>query len=110
MKIAYVLILLPFLLAEIASAAEMYRWVDADGKVHYTDTRPPTTAKSAQKKELGSQAGKAQISGRIHGNARTAELAVSFDRDLNGANKFGMFFEVHGHVFPGCRIITGLVH
>jgi hypothetical protein len=61
MKIAYTLILLPFLLAEMASAAEMYRWVDANGKVHYTDTQPPLTAKSAQKKELGNQAGKAQM-------------------------------------------------
>jgi glutaredoxin len=61
MRIAYVLIFLPFLLAEIGGAAEMYRWVDANGKVHYTDTQPPTTAKSAQKKELGSQAGKAQM-------------------------------------------------
>ncbi len=61
MKVAYVLIPLSFLLAEIASAAEMYRWVDANGKVHYTDTQPPLTAISAQKKELGNQAGKAQM-------------------------------------------------
>ena len=61
MKVPCALFLLPLFLANVASAAEMYRWVDADGKVHYTDTPPPTTAKSAQKKELGSQAGKAQV-------------------------------------------------
>ena len=61
MKVAYVLILLPFLLAGIVSAAEMYRWVDANGKVHYTDTPPPLTAKNVQKKVLGSQAGEAQM-------------------------------------------------
>lgn len=61
MKVAYALILLPFLLAEVSSAAEMYRWVDADGKVHYTDTQPPAAAKSAQKKKLGGKAGEAQM-------------------------------------------------
>ncbi len=61
MKVAYVMILLPFLLAGIVSAAEMYRWVDANGKVHYTDTPPPLTAKNVQKKVLGSQAGEAQM-------------------------------------------------
>ncbi len=61
MKIAYILILLPFLLAGIVCAAEMYRWVDANGKVHYTDTPPPLTAKNVQKKVLGSQAGEAQM-------------------------------------------------
>lgn len=61
MKVAYVLILLPFLLAGIVSAAEMYRWVDANGKVYYTDTPPPLTAKNVQKKVLGSQAGEAQM-------------------------------------------------
>lgn len=61
MKVPYALFLLPLFLANVASAAEMYRWVDADGKVHYTDTQPPAAAKSAQKKKLGSKAGKAQM-------------------------------------------------
>ncbi|TDI80038.1 MAG: glutaredoxin family protein [Betaproteobacteria bacterium] len=61
MKITYTLILLPFVLVGIVGAAEMYRWVDANGKVHYTDTLPPLTAKSVQKKVLGNQAGEAQM-------------------------------------------------
>jgi len=62
MKIKYILFLLPLLLVETISAAEMYRWVDDKGKVHYTDTPPPLTAKSIQKKELGNQAGESQMS------------------------------------------------
>ena len=62
MKIKYVLFLLLFFLVEAINAAEMYRWVDDNGKVHYTDTPPPLTAKSIQKKELGNQAGKSQMS------------------------------------------------
>ena len=61
MKIKYILFLLPFFLAETISAAEMYRWVDSNGKVHYTDTPPPLTAKSMQKKELGNRAGESQM-------------------------------------------------
>ena len=38
--------------------AQQYRWVDENGRVHYTDTPPPPSAKSAQKKNLkGSELG-----------------------------------------------------
>jgi glutaredoxin len=37
------------LLFAAAVSGQMYRWVDKDGKVHYTDTPPPSSAgKSAQ--------------------------------------------------------------
>lgn len=38
-----VMLSLPF-----TAAAEMYRWVDAQGKVHYSDAPPPAGAKSAK--------------------------------------------------------------
>src|SRR4051812_21480353 len=48
------------LLAGIAAAvlcggasAQMYRWVDKDGRTHYTQTPPPPDAREAQKKSLG---------------------------------------------------------
>jgi glutaredoxin len=41
-------------LVAAAASAQMYRWVDRDGKVHYTDTPPPTSAgKSAQVRRSG---------------------------------------------------------
>lgn len=40
-------------LACTAGAAEMYRWVDKDGKVHYTDSPPPATARKVEEKNLG---------------------------------------------------------
>jgi glutaredoxin len=30
-----------------AASAQMYKWVDANGKTHFTDTPPPATAKAA---------------------------------------------------------------
>ena len=42
------------LLFAAAASAQLYRWVDKDGKVHYTDTPPPTSAgKSAQLRSGG---------------------------------------------------------
>lgn len=34
------------------AGAELYKWVDADGNVHYTDTPPPASAKKAERKKL----------------------------------------------------------
>jgi len=36
----------------LTAAAQQYRWVDEKGRVHYTDTPPPPSAKGAQKKDL----------------------------------------------------------
>lgn len=33
------------LLAALPAAADLYKWVDADGKVHYSDQQPPATVK-----------------------------------------------------------------
>jgi glutaredoxin len=41
-----------FLLVAPTAWAQQYRWVDEAGRVHYTDTPPPPSAKSAQKKNL----------------------------------------------------------
>lgn len=38
---------LALLLCAGAASAQMYKWVDAKGKTHYTDTPPPPTAKVA---------------------------------------------------------------
>ncbi len=39
--------------ASLIAAPDLYRWVDKDGKVTYSDTPPPKDAVSAQKKRLG---------------------------------------------------------
>jgi uncharacterized protein (DUF342 family) len=51
----YLLVLaLPLLLAGTADAQKLYRWVDAEGKVHYTDSLPPEAVDSARE-ELNQQ-------------------------------------------------------
>ena len=55
---------LVFIMAALAAAsvsAQQYRWVDENGRVHYTDTPPPPSAKNAQKKNLkGNELGQQQ--------------------------------------------------
>jgi glutaredoxin len=46
------LLLLSAVLAAGAAWAQQYRWVDEKGRVHYTDTPPPASAKNAEKKNL----------------------------------------------------------
>ncbi len=38
-------------------AQQMYRWVDAEGRVHYTQTPPPASAKEVQKKRMPMSSG-----------------------------------------------------
>jgi glutaredoxin len=39
-----------------SASAQMYRWVDKEGKTHYTQTPPPPDARSVEKKDLGAGA------------------------------------------------------
>ena len=44
-----VLLLVPFLaVSERAEATEVYRWTDADGVVHYSQTPPPSEANASK--------------------------------------------------------------
>lgn len=55
MKLAVLFCLLCMLAVFSAQSASLYRWVDADGKVHYTDQPPPSSAKKIEEKSLGSR-------------------------------------------------------
>jgi hypothetical protein len=41
-------VLLSLVLSSAAVSAEMYRWVDSQGRVHYSDEPPPAGAKSSK--------------------------------------------------------------
>jgi glutaredoxin len=45
-----------------ALAGELYRWVDENGGVHYSDQPPPPDARSAERKRLGDKPGQGQVS------------------------------------------------
>ena len=41
----------------VHAGQKLYRWVDADGRVYYTDKPPPGTAREVEKKSLGDKPG-----------------------------------------------------
>ena len=46
--------LITLILSTMSFGQSVYRWVDKDGKVFYSDQPPPADAKSSQQKRLGS--------------------------------------------------------
>lgn len=54
----------------LSAGAQLYRWTDDSGKVHYTDTPPPANAKNVQKK------GSARPSGSDAASAGTQSYAL----------------------------------
>ena len=54
------LIALMAVVATASAMAQQYRWLDENGRVHYTDTPPPPSARRAEKKNLKANAVGAQ--------------------------------------------------
>jgi glutaredoxin len=52
MKLAIILCFLCMFAAYAAQSASLYRWVDAQGNVHYTDQPPPAGAKEVEEKKV----------------------------------------------------------
>ena len=57
MRFLAALPLLPLLLLSVLAQAQMYRWVDAEGKVHYSDQAPSSGAKNVQKQSMAAAQG-----------------------------------------------------
>ena len=47
--------------ADASAQATLYRWVDKDGKVHFTDTPPPADATKAEQRRFGDSAPDQQL-------------------------------------------------
>ncbi len=52
MFVSLSVVVLSLTLASTANAQAVYRWVDADGRVQYSDTPPPTGTKGVQEKNV----------------------------------------------------------
>jgi hypothetical protein len=47
------ILLMVLMSSALLAQAETYKWVDADGKVHYSDQPPPPSARKSERKRLG---------------------------------------------------------
>lgn len=76
-------IAIAILLATATVAAQVYKWVDKDGKVQYTDTPPPpeATKTEARKVETGTSAGPASSPAA----SSTQDRSKAFDKRRSDA-------------------------
>jgi len=51
----------PLLLLPLLAQAQMYRWVDEDGKVHYSDRVPTSGARNVQKQSISAAQGSSPL-------------------------------------------------
>ena len=70
------LVLFLALLATHAAFAQQYRWIDENGRVHYTDTPPPPTAKSGERKKFKGNAVGSQPSYELEQALKTAPVTL----------------------------------
>jgi glutaredoxin len=71
------LVLLPVLAAlALAAQAQQYRWVDEKGRVQYTDTLPPASARNVQKKNFKGNAVGTQPSYELDRAVREAPVTL----------------------------------
>lgn len=69
-------VVLALAMAVSAQAAQLYRWVDADGKVHYTDKPPPKEAKDIEKKRVKTAADAIPMPYALQQAAKTFPVTV----------------------------------
>jgi len=75
-KLAAICVLLACIPAS-AAAQQIYRWVDADGRVHYTAEKPPPGVKSsAVQSRINSYSGTPLISGAASPGASKPEIKM----------------------------------
>jgi len=88
------LIAFSLLASALTAQAQLYRWTDDSGKVHYTDTPPPATAKNVQKKgsarPVGSEGPAAQQSYALQQAIKNFPVTVYTSEECGDPCKQGL--------------------
>ena len=87
-----VLIAFSLLALALTAQAQLYRWTDESGRVHYTDTPPPTNAKNVQKKASASPgaAAAAQQSYALQQAVKNFPVTIYTSKDCGDPCKKGL--------------------
>ncbi len=84
------------LVIAVAAQAQLYRWTDESGKVHYTDTQPPASARNVEKKGAAraspEQAGAAQKSYALQQAIKNFPVTIYTSKDCGNPCKEGLQF------------------
>ena len=79
----------------LAAQAQLYRWTDENGNVHYTDTQPPANAKNVEKKGSaggGAEAAGAQQSYALQQAVKNFPVTIYTSKDCGKPCKEGLDF------------------
>ena len=89
-----VLIAFSLLAFALGAQAQLYRWTDESGKVHYTDTQPPASARNVEKKGAarvsGAEAAAAQQSYALQQAVKNFPVTVYTSKDCGDPCKKGL--------------------
>jgi len=98
MKLAIIPIGLALLLCAAGANAQMYKWVDAKGVVHYTDT-PPPDKKAAEVKASGGAATEAALPYELAAAVRTAPVTLYTASSCNACDMGRKLLQTRGIPF-----------
>jgi len=90
-----VLIAFSLLAFALAAQAQLFRWSDESGKVHYTDTQPPASAKNVENKgsvRAGAEAAGAQRSYALQQAAKNLPVTVYTSKACGDPCKQGLAY------------------
>ncbi len=77
-----------------SAQAQLYRWTDASGKVHYTDTQPPADARNVEKKgsarASGAEAATAQQSYALQQAVKNFPVTIYTSQECGDPCKKGL--------------------
>jgi glutaredoxin len=99
--------LLTFLLMAGAAQAQLYKWVGPDGKVTYSDTPPPPTAKQVeQKSALGGGAGSVNLPFEVAEAAKAHPVTLYTTKDCAGCDQGRNLLTARGIPFSEKTVST----
>lgn len=88
-----VLVAFSLLAFALTAGAQLYRWSDENGEVHYTDTVPPANAKNVQKKASahpGAEAAAAQQSYALQQAVKNFPVTIYTSKNCTDPCKKGL--------------------
>ena len=99
--------LLSFLLMAGAAQAQMYKWVGPDGKVTYSDTPPPPSAKQVEQKSVpGGGAGSANLPFELAEAAKAHPVTLYTTKDCPGCDQGRALLTARGIPFAEKTVST----
>ena len=81
------ILLMVMMSCALLAQAETYKWVDADGKVHYSDQPPPPSVRKSERKRLGHKPGDVSMPYVLQRAMKTFPVTIFVSDCGDGCNR-----------------------